>query len=95
MGENAKNIQEHDKRLRKEAWRAFSADWLKNGEYARKFCEFIIKNAKMDVNFSMAGLFDGGVYLPQAICTEIFLDCYRPYEDIIKSAMDKAFVVVD
>ena len=95
LGENAKEIQKHDERLRKEAWRAFCADWLKNGDYARRFCEFIHQKSNSDLNFSLAGLFDGGVYLPQAICCEIFMDSNRSYEEIIKAAMDKDFVVIE
>lgn len=95
LGENANEIQMHDQRLRKAAWRAFSADWLRNGEYARKFCEFINQKAKRNVNLCMAGLFDGAIYLPQAICSEIFWDSERPYEEIVKAAMDKDFTMID
>lgn len=95
LGKNSAEIQMHDQRLRKEAWRAFSADWLKQGEYARRFCEFIHKEAISDVNFSMAGLFDGGIYLPQAICSEIFMNSDRSYEEIVKAALDKDCVVLE
>lgn len=95
LGENAPEIQEHDKRLRRDAWRAFSADWLKNGGYAKQFCDFIHQHATQSVNLCMAGLFDGGVYLPQAICSELFWNSDRTYEDIVKAAMDKDFVITE
>ena len=68
LGENAEEIQEHDRKIRADAWRALTADWLKNGEYVRRFTAFIYEITKGKVNLCMAGTFDGGTYLPQAIC---------------------------
>ena len=92
LGENAEEIQNHDRQLRVDAWRALTADWLKNGEYAHRFTSFIYDLTKGKVNMCMAGTFDGGTYLPQAICAEMFWNIDRPYPDIMKSAMDKNFV---
>ncbi len=95
MGENAPEICEHDRRLRSDAWRAFTADWLQNGDYARRFAERIYEITKGNVNLCMAATFDGGVYFPQAACAEIFWDPTRTYGEIMKAAADKPMVTLN
>jgi len=95
LGENAPEICAHDRRLRSDAWRTFTADWLKNGDYARRFAEKIYELTRGNVNLNMAATFDGGVYFPHAVCSEIFWDPNRTYGEIMKAAADKSFVTMD
>ena len=41
LGDNAKEIIEHDKRMRQGAWKQFSAEWMQYGEYALRMLKFI------------------------------------------------------
>ena len=95
LGENAEEIQNHDRQIRDDAWRGLTADWLKNGAYAHRFTSLIYELTKGNVNMCMAGTFDGGTYFPQAVCAEMFWDPEREYPEIMKSAMDKNFVIIN
>lgn len=81
LGENASEIEEHDKKLRLGAWRKFRSDWLKYGEYAVKFARRILEMTNGKVNLCMAGMFDGGIWFPEALCSEIF---WNPEADFAK-----------
>lgn len=93
LGENGEELQSHDRALRTDAWRALSADWMRNGDYALQFTKFIHALTNGKVNLCMAGTFDGGTYFPQAVCAEMFWASNREYPDVMKAAMDKNFVV--
>ncbi len=93
LGENAEEIQNHDRSIRTDAWRAITADWLRNGEYALRFTSFIHQLTQGKVNLCMAATFDGGTYFPQAVCAEMLWNPHRNYPEIIKAAMDKPFVI--
>ena len=84
LGDNTTALTEHDRRLRSDAWRNFDAGWIKHGEAARKVAEFACKLNGGRLNLCMAGLFDGGIYLSEAICTEIFENPERKFEDIVE-----------
>ena len=68
---------------------------MKNGAYAHRFTSLIYELTKGNVNMCMAGTFDGGTYFPQAVCAEMFWDPEREYPEIMKSAMDKNFVIIN
>ncbi len=83
LGENTKALMENDCKLRSDAWRAFSAGWIRYGNYAKRMAEHILKLTNGRVNLCMAGLFDGGIWLPEAICTEIFEDPEESFNEIL------------
>ena len=93
LGENPAQVQDHDRALRTDSWRAITANWLKHGEYVLRFTKHIHEITGGKVNLCMAGTFDGSTYLPQAICAETFWDSGRDFSTIVKSAMDKNFVI--
>ncbi len=72
MGENAASVAEHDRRIRSTAWREYSADWLQSGTRVAEMLAFIHAHRIGDVNLCIAGTFDGGIYLPQALCAQLF-----------------------
>ncbi len=95
LGENAAEITEHDKKVRRAMWRDFSADWLKYGDHARRFTEKVYEWTDGNVTLSQAGTFDGGIYLPNAIASEIFADPSRCYGDIVNECVAKPCVILD
>jgi hypothetical protein len=95
MGENAPSVAAHDKRIRANTWRAYAADWMQNGERAREMLRFIGENKVGEVNMCIAGTFDGGIYLPEALCAQMFRNCEEPYADILKKTARRACITVD
>ncbi len=95
LGENVPELTAHDHRLRSSVWRALSAEWVKNGVYARRLADLIVRERGGDVGLYMAGVFDGGVYLPEAVCADLFWDPFRPYPDIVSEALRKPNVRID
>lgn len=84
LGENALEIIEHDKRMRQGAWKHFSAEWMQYGHYALRMLKFIQENALGEVTMCQAGNFDGGIYLPQALCAQMFRRTEEDYGEILK-----------
>lgn len=72
LGDNSREIVEHDRKLRAGGWKVFSAEWMQYGQYAMRMLKFIEENALGDVNLCIAGTFEGGIYFPQAVCAQMF-----------------------
>ena len=87
LGENAQSITDHDHRLRAHAWRLYSADWLRYGKYVAKTLQFIQENALGDVNMCLAGTFEGGIRLPQALCAQMFRHLDESYEETLQKVV--------
>lgn len=85
LGNNASEITEHDRRLRDGGWKIFSASWMQYGQYAMKMLKFIQENALGDVNLCLAGTFDGGMYFPYALCSQMI----RTLDDNYGETMNK------
>lgn len=84
LGENAKEIEDHDRTIRLGAWRKFRSDWLKYGEYATRMAKLIYDISGGKVNVCMAGMFDGGIWFPEAVCSEIFWDPEANFDDLAR-----------
>lgn len=96
LGENAKEVSIHDRALRDTVfWRRYSAGWIKYGERARRMTELIINETDGEVNLCMAGAFDGEVWMPSAICSEIFKNPYRPFDDMVEELLQRKYIKVD
>ena len=95
MGENSPEIAAHDRRLRANAWREYSADWMKNGSRAQQMLKFIKEHKSGDVGMCLAGTFDGGIYLPEAICAELFRSCDGDYSEILSKVARRPSITVD
>ena len=95
MGENDALISEHDKKVRANAWRMFSADWMKYGEYVTKLLKFISENKKGEVNMCLAGTFDGGIYLPYALCAQMYRTLDDSFVDTLHKVSRRACITVD
>ena len=94
LGDNAPEIAEHDKRMRQGAWKQFSAEWMQYGSYALRMLQFIKENALGEVNVCHAGAFDGGIYLPQALCAQMFRVTEGDYGEILKRVARRDKVII-
>lgn len=95
MGENSVQLAEHDRRVRAEAWRIYSAEWLRNGGYADRMLRFIRENQLGEVNMCLAGTFDGGLWLPAALCGEMFYSLEGEYSDLVSRVVRRECITVD
>lgn len=95
MGENASWVIAHDKDIRKNSWRVFSAEWMKNGKYAHRMLQFIKENKLGDVTMCLAGTFDGGIYLPAAICGQLFRNADEDYDSVVNKVARRSCITVD
>ena len=93
LGENAEEILEHDRLLREETWRKLSAEWIRHGEQARMMAEFIINETGGRVNLCLAGAFDGGLWFPSAVCSEVVLNPYRDFGEILEKVAWQKHVI--
>ena len=95
MGENHKDVAAHDRYIRASAWREFSANWMRNGDKVAKMVKFIKENKLGDVNMCLAGTFDGGIYLPVALCAQMYRNCDGDFQDILKNVSRRSCITVD
>lgn len=92
LGNNSPSIIERDRLIREGAWRIFSAEWMQYGNYAKRMLEFIKENAIGDVNCNIAGTFDGGIYFPQAVLSQMFRTVDGEYGEIMKKVARRDYV---
>ena len=92
LGENSEEIAIHDKRIRLGAWRACSSAWITNGEYAEKMLRFINENKLGEVNMCIAATLDGGIYLPFAICSQLFRTTGEDYGKTLARVLRREYV---
>ncbi len=72
LGESHTELSECDKAVRKSIWTYFYGEWTQYGKYAQRLAQLVQKLTSGNVNFCMAGLFDGGIWAPEALCSELF-----------------------
>ena len=94
LGDNASEVVAHDKRMRHYAWKIFSAEWMQYGKYAMEMFRFIQENALGDVNMCMAGAYDGGIYLPPALCAQMFRTLDSDYGETLKKVAQRDKVII-
>ena len=95
MGENAVRIALHDRGIRANAWREYSADWMCNGDRVAQMLRFIKDNKISDVDMCLAGTFDGGNYLPVALCAQMYRNCDEDYRDVLRKVARRSCITVD
>jgi hypothetical protein len=57
--------------------------------------KFIKEHKAGDVGMCLAGTFDGGIYLPEAICAELFRSCDGDYSEILSKVARRSSITVD
>lgn len=95
MGENSPLVAAHDKAIRANSWREYSAGWIKNGEYAHRMIRYIKENKIGDVGMCLAGTFDGGIYFPTAVCAQMFRNTEDDYSEVMRKVACRSCITVD
>ena len=95
MGMNSKRIAEHDRRIRANSWRMYSADWVTGGHKAHELLSFVRENCKSKINICLAGTFDGGMYLPEALCAQMTRRLYEDFPTTLRRVSRRSSVTVD
>lgn len=95
MGENSEEIAAHDRCIRAKAWREYSADWMQNGDRVSQMLKFIKAHKSGEVNMCLAGTFDGGIYLPVALCAQMYRNCDEDYQEILRKTARRFCVTAD
>ena len=83
LGENSDSVVKHDKQLRRNIWRYFYGEWTVYGKYAQRVARLAERLTKGNINLCMVCEGDGGIYLPEAICSEIFWNPDEKFENIV------------
>lgn len=83
MGENAKEIIKADAELRKPIWQMFEAGWITYGDYALRLIREAQRLTNGKINICMAGLFEGEISLPLAMCAEMMFDPERDFKTVL------------
>ena len=95
MGENHAAVADHDRQIRANGWRMFSAQWQHNGRRVQQMLRHINENKKSDVNMCLAGTFDGGIYLPMALCAQMYWSNGEDFSEIAKKVAGRACISAD
>ena len=95
MGENSQAIAANDRRIRAEAWREYAADWICNGDRAAQMLRFIKANKRGEVNMCLAGTFDGGIYLPEALSAQMMRRPHESFDATLRRVMRRSSLTVD
>lgn len=94
LGENSTEVSAHDLNLRKSVWKYFYGEWTQYGKYAQRVAQLAARLTGGNINLCMAGLFDGGIWIPEAICSELFWNPYAEFEEIVCKTFERNDVVV-
>lgn len=95
IGENSSLIKNHDRNMRASSWRKYSAEWIKNGEYALRMLRYIKENKHDNVGVCLAGTFDGGIYFPTAIYAQMFRNTDDEYGEVMRKVTSRSCVTID
>ena len=68
---------------------------MKNGSRAQEMLKFIKEHKSDDVSMCLAGTFDGGIYLPEAICAELFRSCDGDFSEILSRVARRSCINFD
>lgn len=83
LGKNVPQIGEHDFRVRRSIWKMFQAQWMQYGAYAQRLIKEITELGGGMVNLSIAGMLDGGIWLPEALYAAMFWDPDGEYGELL------------
>ena len=92
LGENSEKIVLSDKCNRRGNWKIFGGQWLKYGRYAQRMIDFINKLSNCGCGLYLVGVFDGGIYLSETICADMFWNCDEEFEDILMRAAQRDYI---
>lgn len=92
MGMASEKIKAHDIALLEPIWRNYQTQWNRFGRYAYEMTKEIIASQKPDITLGMAGMFAGGIWLPEALCAEMLWNCEQSYEELAERVARRACI---
>ena len=95
MGQNSKAIAAHDRHIRASSWRKYAADWMQHGDRAAQMLQFIKDHKLGEVDMCLAGTFDGGIYLPMALCGQMYRTLDDDYQQTLRKTARRACITTD
>lgn len=95
MGDNAERIAEHDRRLRANAWRIYAAHWTVSGRKAHELVGYVKDHRRGNVSICLAGTFDGGIYLPEALAAQVMRRPHESFDATLRRVMRRSSLTVD
>jgi hypothetical protein len=94
LGENHIEIADHDRQIRAKGWRMFAAQWAQNGNQVAQMLQTIAEHKLGDVDMCFAGTFDGGIYLPMALCSQLYWDCREDYPELLNRVTKRSCITI-
>lgn len=85
LGEAHPRLIAHDTSLRYQRWKYLSGQWMQYGSSAQKMTK-LIHEMDPDGNLAlgMAGMFDDGIWFPEAVTSHMFWDSDGTYEQTMR-----------
>ncbi len=81
LGESHPRLIAHDTALREQRWRFLQGQWMQYGESAQKIAQLIHGlDPEGNVALGMAGMFDDGIWFPEAVSSHMFWNSDGTYE---------------
>ena len=92
MGENDKSLTEHDTALRVRRWKYLQGQWMQYGGYMQRAARYIEEKYGGKVGLGMAGMFDDGIWFPEAVTSSAIWDAQEEFEDNMRKTAAKPSV---
>ncbi len=92
LGENDIAVSERDNALRKPMWKQFEGEWLRYGRYAHRLIKEVVARSNGKINLCMAGVFDGGIWLPEALCAEMMWSTQEEFSAVVEKVVKRGAV---
>jgi len=81
LGEAHPRLIAHDTALREQRWRFLQGQWMQYGESAQRISQLIHElDPEGNVALGMAGMFDDGIWFPEAVSSHMFWNSDGTYE---------------
>ena len=92
LGLTDAKTKEHDQSLLPDIWRFFSAEWIKDGEYALALTRHVFHKTNGNINMCLAGTFIGGIWYPTALCAQMLWDCEEEYTAMRSKVLKRRWI---
>ncbi len=93
LGENHADIKNHDRKMRQPIWQMFESGWIAHGNYALRLIREAYQLTNGNVNICMAGVFDGEISLPHALCAEMAFDPEQEFPALLQKVSARQAVI--
>ena len=89
LGCASEEVARHDLEMVLPSWRKASAYCLAHGRQAYETARVLAGSGKRDLTAGLAAQLSGGIWLPEALYAQLFWECDRPYEEILKKVTNR------